>query len=120
LKDVDGIILPKVHSYTRHSYHIYPILLDTEKLSITREKFIDKLREYNIGTSVHFIPLHLQPYYQKTYGYNRGDFPVAEYLFDREVSLPFFPLMKDEDVKYVAEVIKEILNDRRIRGIKNG
>lgn len=107
-KGVAEIITPTEKKYTEHPYHLYPILLDIDKAGISREDFINKLREYNIGTSVHFIPLHLHPYYQKTYGYKRGDFPVAEYLFDREISLPLWPGMKKEDVKYVVEAIKEI------------
>jgi dTDP-4-amino-4,6-dideoxygalactose transaminase len=109
LKNVKGIIIPQVQPYTKHSFHIFPVILDTANIGMSREEFINKIREYNIGTSVHFIPLHLHPYYQKTYGYKRGDFPIAEHLFDREVSLPFFPLMTDQDVEYVVEAIKEIL-----------
>lgn len=109
LKGVPEITTPTAKKYTRHPYHLYPILLDTEKAGISRETFINKLREYNIGSSVHFIPIHLHPYYQKIYGYKRGDFPVAEYLFDREISLPLWPGMKSEDVNYVVEAIKEVL-----------
>jgi dTDP-4-amino-4,6-dideoxygalactose transaminase len=109
LKDVPEIITPTEKKYTRHPYHLFPVLLDIDKASISRADFINKLREYNIGSSVHFIPLHLHPYYQKTYGYKRGDFPIAEYLFDREISLPLWPGISKEDVKYVVEAIKEIL-----------
>jgi len=109
LKKVPGIITPEEKEYTKHSYHLYPILLDIDSLSITRAEFIDKLKEYKIGSSVHFIPLHLHSHYQKTYGYKNGDFPTAEYLFEREISLPLYPRMSEEDVKYVAEAIKEII-----------
>ena len=83
--------------------------MDIDSLSISRGEFIDKLKEYKVGASVHFIPLHLHPYYQKTYGYKKGDFPTAEYLFKREISLPLYPEMSEEDVRYVAEAIKEIV-----------
>jgi UDP-4-amino-4,6-dideoxy-N-acetyl-beta-L-altrosamine transaminase len=109
LKNVPGIIVPLEKEYTKHSYHLYPILLDIDSLSVTRAEFIDKLKEYKIGSSVHFIPLHLHSYYQKTYGYKKGDFPTAEYLFEREISLPLYPGMSEEDVKYVTEAIKEII-----------
>ena len=109
LKGVPGVITPAEKEYTRHSYHLYPILLDIENMSLNREEFIDKLKEYKIGASVHFIPLHLHPYYQKAHGYKKGDFPAAEYLFDREVSLPLYPEMSEEDIRYVAEAIKEII-----------
>ena len=109
LKGVPGIITPEEKEYTRHSYHLYPILLDIDCLNISRGEFIDKLKEYKIGSSVHFIPLHLHSHYQKTYGYKKGDFPTAEYLFEREISLPLYPEMSEEDVRYVAEAIKEIV-----------
>jgi len=109
LKGVSGIITPAEKEYTKHSYHLYPILLDIDSINMNREEFIDKLKEYKIGASVHFIPLHLHPYYQKAHGYKKGDFPNAEYLFDREVSLPLYPGMNEEDVRYVAEAIKEII-----------
>jgi UDP-4-amino-4,6-dideoxy-N-acetyl-beta-L-altrosamine transaminase len=112
-KGMPGIITPTEKKYTKHPYHLYPVLLDVEKAGIARADLINKLKEYNIGTSVHFIPLHLHPYYQKTYGYKRGDFPVAEYLFDREISLPLYPGMKKEDVQYVVEAIKEILANKK-------
>ncbi|MGH9782735.1 MAG: DegT/DnrJ/EryC1/StrS family aminotransferase, partial [Terriglobia bacterium] len=67
-----------------------------------------ELRRRNIGTSVHFIPLHLMSYYRNTYGYKRGDFPVAERVFDRILSLPFFPRMRGEDLSRVAQRLREI------------
>ncbi len=107
LREVKEVIIPEEKDYSRHAYHLYPLLLNSSKIS--RDDFINKLKEWNIGTSVHFIPLHLHPYYQKKYGYKRGDFPVSEWLFDREVSLPLFPGMNEEDVKYVVNVIKELV-----------
>jgi dTDP-4-amino-4,6-dideoxygalactose transaminase len=112
-KAVPGIITPVEKDYTRHSFHLYPILLDVDKLGISRAEMINKLKEYGIGTSVHFIPLHLHPFYQKTYGYKRGDFPAAEYLFDREISPPFWPGMTEDDVKYVVDAFKEILSQKK-------
>lgn len=107
LKDLKEVITPIEKSYTRHAYHLYPLLLDTDKVS--RDEFIAKLKEYNIGTSVHFIPLHLHPFYQQKYNFNKGDFPIAEWLFEREVSLPMYPGMTLQDVEYVVDAIKEIL-----------
>ncbi len=107
LKDVPEVITPTEKSYTRHSYHLYPLLLNTNKVS--RDEFIAKLKEQNIGTSVHFIPLHLHPFYQKKYNFSKGDFPAAEWLFEREVSLPMYPGMSLQDVEYVVNVIREIL-----------
>jgi dTDP-4-amino-4,6-dideoxygalactose transaminase len=113
LKDVPEVTTPSEKPYTRHSYHLYPVIIDVDNIGMNRAKFIDRLREYKIGLSVHFIPLHLHPYYQKNYGYKRGDLPVAEHLFDREVSLPLYPGMTEEDVKYVVEAIREIVSDSK-------
>jgi len=107
LKDVPEVITPTEKTYTRHAYHLYPLLLNTDRIS--REQFIAKLKEWNLGTSVHFIPLHLFPYYQRKHGYRKGDFPVAEWIFEREVSLPLYPGMSLQDVEYVVDAIKEIL-----------
>lgn len=114
LKKIPGIIPPTEKAYTRHSYHLYPILIEPERVSLNREQFINKLKEWNIGSSVHFIPLHLHPYYQKVYGYKKGDFPVAEDLYDREISLPLFPDMTLQDVEYVVECIKEIIRNNQL------
>ncbi len=109
LKEVPGIITPQEKGYTHHSYHLYPVLIEPEVLGLNRDYLIDKLKEWNIGTSVHFIPLHFHPYYKKKYQYCRGDFPVAEWLFEREVSLPLFPEMSLEDAEYVVRCIREII-----------
>ena len=68
------------------------------------------LKSENIGTSVHFIPLHLHPYYQRTYGYKRGDFPVAESVFDRTVSLPIYPRMSENDVDDVIASVRKVVD----------
>ena len=107
LKDVSGVITPTEKSYTKHAFHLYPLLLNTDK--ITRDQFILRLKEYNVGTSVHFIPLHMHPFYQNKYNFNKGDFPIAEWLFEKEVSLPMYPGMTLQDVEYVVDAIKEIL-----------
>ena len=79
-----------------------------ERLTIDRAAFIEKLADYKIGTSVHFIPLHLQPLYQRTLGTKKGDFPHCEAYFDRIVSLPLYPSMTVEDIEYVADAVCEI------------
>lgn len=90
------------------SEHLYIIKLDLNKLSIDRAQFIEKLTEYNIGTSVHFIPLHLQPLYQRLLGTKLGDFPNCESFYDRIISIPLYPSMTLEDVNYVADAVCEI------------
>ncbi|PYX97834.1 MAG: UDP-4-amino-4,6-dideoxy-N-acetyl-beta-L-altrosamine transaminase [Acidobacteria bacterium] len=89
-------VLPEVDS----AWHLYPVQVQSPWLS--REQLIVSLRGANIGSSVHFIPLHLMSYYQRRFGYRLGDFPVAEGVFNQIVSLPFFPRMSDSDVERVG------------------
>jgi dTDP-4-amino-4,6-dideoxygalactose transaminase len=76
---------------------------------MARDEFILKLRERNIGTSVHFIPLHLHSYYQRVHGYKKGDFPVAERIYEREISLPLYAGMSEQDVDDVIDAVKAVL-----------
>lgn len=86
--------------------HLYPIVVDDPA---RRDAVIDGLSARNIGTSVHFIPLHLQPAFQRHYGYKRGDFPNAEYFYDRTVSLPLYPILTDDEIGRVIDGVREIL-----------
>lgn len=116
--EIEGIEIPKVANYTTtHSWHLYIIKIDEKKLNITRDKFIEELSKRNIGTSVHFIPVHLMSAYRKRFGYKEGDFPNAERWFKSIVSLPLYSKMSDEDVMYVIEAIKDIVykNNFRLR-----
>jgi dTDP-4-amino-4,6-dideoxygalactose transaminase len=92
-----------------HSWHLFPIQLNHLKLGISRDAFIDELKKRGIGTSVHWKPLHMHPYYVALYGFRPEDFPVAAGLFPNLITLPFFPRMSDEDVGYVCESIREII-----------
>lgn len=107
LKKVDGMITPYEKSNIKHVYHLYPILLR----SYNRNEFIEKMYERGIGCSVHFIPLHLHPFYKNTFGFKKGDFPNAEWIYEREVSLPLYPKMGEKDLRYVIDNIKEILEN---------
>lgn len=110
LRTIPEITLPRIKKNVRHAWHLYPILINADLLSISRNGFIDVLKSENIGTSVHFIPLHLHPYYQRTYGYKRGDFPVAESAFDRTVSLPIYPRMSENDVDDVIASVRKVVD----------
>ena len=100
------IITPHEKPNVKHPYHLYPILLR----SYDRGKFIERMGEIGISCSVHFIPLHLHPFYRNTFGSKRGDFPVAEWVYDREVSLPLYPKMSEKDVWDVIQATKEVLS----------
>lgn len=97
----------------RHAWHLYVVRLNLESLGTNRAEVIRRLGEAGIGASVHFIPLHLHPHYQRTYGYRPGDFPVAERIFERSVSLPIWPGMTDAQVDRVATTLLEICDAAR-------
>ncbi|HEY3743053.1 MAG TPA: DegT/DnrJ/EryC1/StrS family aminotransferase [Bryobacteraceae bacterium] len=91
-----------------HVYHLYPVEIIPGTLSITRDRMIDQLKELNIGTSVHFIPLHRHPYYRDTYGYQPEQFPMAERIFENLLSLPLYPKMSDADADEVIEAVTTV------------
>lgn len=97
----------------QHAWHLYTLRIHPEKLNISRADFIERLKDLGIGTSVHFIPLHLHPYYRERYGYRHGDFPVSEDLYEREISLPIYPKMSETDVDRVIAAVLEIVNKYR-------
>lgn len=94
----------------KHAWHLYVIQLDLEKLKIRREEFIEKMAEKGIGTSVHFIPLHIQPYWRDRFRFKPEDFPIALDCYRRAVSLPIYSKMTDDDVKRVIKAVREILS----------
>jgi dTDP-4-amino-4,6-dideoxygalactose transaminase len=98
-----------VEKNTKHAYHLYTLLLDINNLGFNRDEFLRKMHKFNIGTGVHYIALHLHPYYQKAYGYKKGDFPNAEWISDRTVSLPLSAKLSDEDVNNVIIAVNKIL-----------
>jgi len=99
--------------HVEHAWHLYMLRLRPERLSITRDDFIRALTEAKIGTSVHFIPLHLHPYYRTTYQLTPEDFPVALDTYQREISLPIYPGMTDDDVADVIAAVEEIVRAHR-------
>jgi dTDP-4-amino-4,6-dideoxygalactose transaminase len=109
LGELPEIVTPREQAISRHAWHLYIIQLRTELLKMSRDEFIDAMREANIECSVHYIPLHLFPFYQKKYGYQEGDFPCAESAFRRVVSLPLHPVLTEEDIHIVVDTIKRIL-----------
>ncbi|MFA5400925.1 MAG: DegT/DnrJ/EryC1/StrS family aminotransferase [Dehalococcoidia bacterium] len=107
---MDFIDVPYVDRDIEHSRHLYIVQLRLEGLSVDRAGFIEALRQMNIGTSVHFIPLHMHPYYARAFGYKPDDFPNARYVYERAVSLPLYPAMTEEDINDVVRSVKYIAN----------
>ena len=108
LQGVPGLTLPISLPERKNVWHLFPILVEPN----LREKLIDALREFNVSSSVHFIPLHLQPFYQKNYGYKKGDLPVSEEVFEREISLPIYPKLTISQVEYICQVIKYFMENQ--------
>ncbi|MBW2553750.1 MAG: DegT/DnrJ/EryC1/StrS family aminotransferase [Deltaproteobacteria bacterium] len=99
---------PPPEENTRHAYHLYTILLRLEELNTDRDTIQQALFEENIGTGIHFISLHLHPYYQKTFGFKKDDFPNAAYVSERTISLPFSSKLSDEDVDDVIKAVTKV------------
>lgn len=113
--DMPEIETPITHSDRFHAFHLYVIRLALDRLSIDRGQFIEELRARNIGSSVHFIPVHLHPWYQETYGYSRGDLPVAERLSDSIISIPLYPKMSEDDLQDVIEAVRYLVKQHARR-----
>jgi UDP-4-amino-4,6-dideoxy-N-acetyl-beta-L-altrosamine transaminase len=98
-----------VHTDVEHSWHLFVLQVDFRKLKTSRSAVMTKLREKGIGTQVHYIPVHLQPYYRMLYGHKAGDFPLAEGWYEKALSIPMYPSLTDDDVERVLQTIKETL-----------
>jgi dTDP-4-amino-4,6-dideoxygalactose transaminase len=104
---------PTVRPHVGHAWHLYMLRLNSDALSIDRDQFIEHLKARNISTSVHFIPLHLHPYYEATYGYEPEDLEVAVREYRREVSLPIYSKMTDCDVQSVIDGVTDLVRQFR-------
>jgi dTDP-4-amino-4,6-dideoxygalactose transaminase len=100
---------PPNPAHVEHAWHLYMLRLCLERLSITRDAFIRALTKLNIGNSVHFIPLHLHPFYRDTYQLAAEDFPAALHVYQQVISLPIYPGMTDEDVEDVVTAVEQII-----------
>lgn len=108
-RNTPGIVLPLVQPGVEPAWHLYPIRLDLEKLTTDRAQVFRALRAENIGVNVHYVPVHLHPYYRDRFGYTEGDFPVAEEAYTRLLSLPMFHGMSDQDADDVIRATKKVV-----------
>jgi dTDP-4-amino-4,6-dideoxygalactose transaminase len=113
LGDLPELRLPIRHPDRNHTFHLYPVRFQTGRLAIGRDEIIQELVGCNIGTSVHFIPVHLHPYYRDKYNYAATDFPVAARIYGELVSLPLYPAMTEEDVASVCQAVRAIVAEFR-------
>jgi dTDP-4-amino-4,6-dideoxygalactose transaminase len=98
---------------TRHARHLYTLLIDIDHVAGTRDDVLFALHQENIGTGVHYRAVHLHPYYREAFGYRPGDFPNAEWISDRTLSLPLSPKLTDEDVEDVVAAVHHALESLR-------
>ena len=107
--DLPGVSVPRVEDREGHGWHLYVIQIDSERLGIGRDAFIERLIARNIGVSVHFIPLHVHPYYRERYALRPDDFPNAWSAYERIISLPIYAKMSDDDVRHVIDAVRAIV-----------
>lgn len=106
---IDALQTPTERPDVESAWHLYVLRLHLDRLTIDRARFIEELRARNIGTSVHFIPIHLHPYYRDKYGFAPDDFPIAYREYQRLISLPLHPGLTDEDVQDVIAAVRDIV-----------
>lgn len=111
--DLSEVTIPFQVPNSRNAYNIYGILVDTTNLTINRNQIIDILKSYNVGSIVYFRPLHTQPFFNETLKLKLGQFPNAEYVFDKLICLPIYPGMAPQDAVYVVNLLKEIISNHR-------
>lgn len=111
LSDWPQWTLPKAPDYEHlHSWHIYTPLINEDVAKMDRNQFMQAMKDHNIGTGLHYRAVHLYPYYRETFGFKLGDFPNAEDVCDRIVSLPLFPTMTDANLDRVLDAMYDIFN----------
>ena len=106
---ISALETPVERSNVQHAWHLYVLRLHLEQLTISREEFINELTIKGVGTSVHFIPIHVHPYYRDKFGFRPQDFPIAYSNYQRMLSLPLNTTLDDSDVAYIIDAVKDIV-----------
>jgi perosamine synthetase len=114
LADMEELVLPKTMPNRVHSWHLYPVQLDPDRSAISRAEVIEELKRAGVGASVHWMPLHLHPYYRQTLGCKPTDYPCATALYPRLVSLPLYPDMTPEQVAHVCRTLKQLIGKAHV------
>lgn len=110
LAGLPGLILPTTREGVNPAWHLYPVRVDASALTVGRAEVFRALRAENLGVNVHYIPVHLHPYYRERFGYQGGEYPVAEAAYEQLISLPMFHAMTDEDVEDVVRAVGKVLS----------
>ncbi|MEE8452264.1 MAG: DegT/DnrJ/EryC1/StrS aminotransferase family protein [Thermoguttaceae bacterium] len=114
--DLPEVTVPCTMPGMQHAWHLYVIQLPTDRPGIDRNALIEKLNLAGIGTSVHYTPLHMHPYYRETFGYRPDDLPVAAAVYRRIVSLPIYPSLSNADVDHIVDTVRRIIAGRPLQG----
>ena len=109
-RNMPGVLPPRVRDDVNPAWHLFPIRLDLNRLSASRGEVFQALRAENIGVNVHYIPVHLHPYYRDRFGYKGGEYPVAETAYESLISLPMFHGMNEDDVEDVIRALGKVLS----------
>jgi dTDP-4-amino-4,6-dideoxygalactose transaminase len=102
------LTLPSAQPEAESAWHLYVVRLQTERINLSHRQVFEGLRAAGVGVNLHYIPLHLQPYYRDL-GFAEGDFPLAERYYAEAISLPLFPLLSDEQQDYVVEQLRRLI-----------
>ena len=115
-REIPEVVPPAVRHDINPAWHLYPIRLDRARLKADRGQVFAALRAENIGVNVHYIPVHLHPYYHERFGYRGGEYPVAEDAYERLISLPMFHGMSEQDVDDVIRAVEKVISHLREAG----
>ena len=107
--DLRGVTLPIEPGHLRHAWHLYPLWLDEERLGRGRREVFEAMRARGLGVQVHYIPVHLHPYYRRRFGTRPGEFPEAERYYRGAISIPLYPRLADDEVEHVVSVVRDVL-----------
>lgn len=110
MSDIPGVVLPVERDDVKHSWHLYVIRVVEDVIGVSRNSFIEHLNNAGIGTSVHYLPLHMHPYYRENYAYKPDDFPVAQKLFNQVISLPIYPGLSASDIEHICGTVRNLAN----------
>ncbi len=108
-KNLSGLQMPLSDDHS--SFHIFPVVINPEKTGLSRDAFIEKMKEANIGTSVHYLPLHFFTYYKNKYGWTPEDFPQATHIGENCVTLPLYPALSQDQQSYIIQSVLKTVDE---------
>ena len=110
--NIDNLKIPETRNSVDHAYHLYPLQIDFNKLSLTKTEFFEKMKQVGINLQVHYIPVHLQPFYKSNYGFTLGDYPISENFYKQTVSIPVYPSLTNAEIEKVVTDITKFVRSK--------